>query len=123
MAGARQPSRRPASWHSQSGRMHGAAQILSLEVIPRQVEVLDEERTVVGLAVGAQGIGLGFGEMSYQGDSCRVEVPAHVEEPDCPGSALLPGALTHRAELRICRLELVTIRVPLVERLKRRHAP
>ena len=107
--------------HSQSPRMEGAAQILTLKVISGQVEVLDEKRTVVGLAVDAQGISLDQGEMTGQHDSCRVEVPAHMEELDRPGSGLLPGALAHRSELRICRLELVTIRVPLVERFIRRH--
>src|SRR5262249_48908673 len=55
-------------------------------------------------------------------DPCRVEVPAHMKEPDCPGTGFHPSALTHRSELCVGRLELVAIRVPLVERLKRRHA-
>jgi hypothetical protein len=38
--------------------MDGTVYILSVEVISRQVEILNCERTLVGLAVGAQGIGL-----------------------------------------------------------------
>src|ERR1700716_1751339 len=102
--------------------MDGAALILSLEVISRQVEVLDCERTVVGLAVGAHGIGLYLGEITDQHDACRVEVPAHMEEPDRPASGLHPGPLTHHPELHIRRLELVTICVPCLERFKRRDA-
>src|ERR1700730_14917013 len=102
--------------------MDGATLIPSQEVISRQIEVLDCEHTVVGLAVGAHGIGLGLGEITNQCGACRVEVPAHMEEPECPGSALHPSPLTHQSELQICRLELGTICVPCLERFKRRRA-
>src|SRR5215469_8772664 len=101
--------------------MDGAVLILSHEVIPRQVEVLDCERTVIGHSVGAHRINLDLSEIADQRESGRVEVPAHMEEPDRPGSRLHPGALTHRPDLNICRLELVTILVPLVEGFKKRR--
>src|SRR5262245_9755743 len=102
--------------------MDGTAYILSLEVISRQIEILNCERTLVGFAVGAQGIGLNLGEITDQGDSRRVEVPAHVEEPDFARGGRFPGTLTHHTELQICRLELGTIRVPCLERFERRCA-
>src|SRR5215471_14763959 len=103
--------------------MDGTAYILSLEVISRQIEILNCERTLVGFAVGAQGIGLDLGEITDQGDSRRVEVPAHMEEPDrAGGGGLHPGALTHYPDLQICRLELGTIRVPCLERFERSRA-
>src|SRR5215472_14168366 len=92
------------------------------DVISGQVEVLDQERTIVGVAVCAQGVGLYLSEVANERNSHRVEVPAHMEEPDRPGRGLLPGALTHRAELKIRHLKLVAIRVPLVERFVRRYA-
>ena len=52
--------------------MDGTVNILSLEVISRQIEILNCERTLVGFAVGAQGIGLDLVEITDQGD----ELPA-----------------------------------------------
>src|SRR6516162_9706862 len=91
------------------------------DVISGQVEVLDQERTIVGVAVCAQGVGLYLSEIANERNSRRVEAPAQMEELDRPGRGLLPGALTHRPELKICHLKLVAIRVPLVEGFVRRH--
>src|SRR6516165_368455 len=103
--------------------MDGAVYILSLEVISRQIEILNCERALVGFAVSTQSIGLDLGEITNQGDSRRVEVPAHMEEPDrAGGGGLHPGTLTHHPDLQICRLELGTIRVPCLERFERRRA-
>lgn len=110
------------SRQSQSCRVDSAVLIQSHDVISQHVEVLERERTLVGLPVGAQGIGLGLSEITSQSESVRGEVPAHMEQPDRPGSAFLPGALAHRPDLQICRLELVTIRVPGVEGFPRRYA-
>src|SRR5262249_53402775 len=102
--------------------MDGAVYILSLEVISRQIEILNCERTLVGFAVGAQGIGLDLGEITDQGDSRRVEVRTQTEERDLGRGGPPPHTLAHPPDLQICRRELGAIRVPCLERFERSRA-
>ena len=76
--------------------MDGAAQI-PRDVIARQVEVLDQERTIVVIAVCAQSVGLDLGEVADQRDSRRVEVPAQMEELDRPGRRRATDLRSNRA--------------------------
>lgn len=76
--------------------MNRSVQILSHDGISQHVEVLERERSVAAHGVGAQGTDLDLGEITNQRDCGRVEVTAHVEEPDRARNCLYPRALTHR---------------------------